>query len=80
MEVVLPADAHRLATDRLHVSLTNVKSRKNHLVSRFSSRDELIMVRKPTETFIYCTGTYFQDFVFNIFLLLQCDYKISRPC
>uniref|UniRef100_H3DAG8 PNPLA domain-containing protein n=1 Tax=Tetraodon nigroviridis TaxID=99883 RepID=H3DAG8_TETNG len=42
MEVVLPADAHCLANDRLHVSITNVKSGKNHLVSRFSSRDELI--------------------------------------
>lgn len=51
MKVVLPADAHRLATDRLHVSLTNVRSGKNHLVSKFSSRDELITVRKPTETF-----------------------------
>ncbi|XP_003977633.1 patatin-like phospholipase domain-containing protein 4 isoform X1 [Takifugu rubripes] len=43
MEVVLPIDAHHLATDRLHVSITNLKSGKNHLVSRFTSRDELIM-------------------------------------
>lgn len=51
MEAVLPADAHQLATDRLYVSITNVKSGKNQLVSRFSSKDELITVCKPAETF-----------------------------
>lgn len=49
MEVVLPTDAHHLATDRLHVSITNLKSGKNHLVSRFTTRDELIMVHAPTQ-------------------------------
>lgn len=54
MEAVLPADAHQLATDRLYVSITNVKSGKNQLVSRFSSKDELITVCKPPETFNLC--------------------------
>ncbi|XP_069573307.1 patatin-like phospholipase domain-containing protein 4 isoform X1 [Brachyistius frenatus] len=42
MEEVLPAEAHRLATDRLHVSLTHSGSGKNHMVSRFTSREDLI--------------------------------------
>ncbi|KAM9835937.1 patatin-like phospholipase domain-containing protein 4 isoform 3-T3 [Aulostomus maculatus] len=42
MEEILPADAHRLATDRLHISITHSKSGRNLLVSRFSSREELI--------------------------------------
>ncbi|XP_028998936.1 patatin-like phospholipase domain-containing protein 4 [Betta splendens] len=42
MEEVLPGDAHNLATDRLHVSITHSRSGKNHIVSRFASREELI--------------------------------------
>ncbi|XP_071320630.1 patatin-like phospholipase domain-containing protein 4 isoform X1 [Trachinotus anak] len=42
VEEILPADAHSLATDRLHVSITHSKSGRNHIVSRFSSREELI--------------------------------------
>uniref|UniRef100_UPI0037E8CC2A patatin-like phospholipase domain-containing protein 4 isoform X3 n=1 Tax=Semicossyphus pulcher TaxID=241346 RepID=UPI0037E8CC2A len=42
IEEILPADAHSLASDRLHLSLTHSKSGKNHMVSRFTSRDELI--------------------------------------
>ncbi|XP_068165642.1 patatin-like phospholipase domain-containing protein 4 [Antennarius striatus] len=42
IEDVLPADAHTLANDRLHVSITHSKSGKNHIVSRFTSREELI--------------------------------------
>ncbi|XP_071758221.1 patatin-like phospholipase domain-containing protein 4 isoform X1 [Centroberyx gerrardi] len=42
IEEILPSDAHSLATDRLHVSITHSKSGENHIVSRFASRDELI--------------------------------------
>ncbi|XP_054864603.1 patatin-like phospholipase domain-containing protein 4 isoform X2 [Amphiprion ocellaris] len=42
MEEILPREAHRLATDRLHVSITHCQSGKNHIVSRFTSREELI--------------------------------------
>ncbi|XP_037678098.1 patatin-like phospholipase domain-containing protein 4 isoform X2 [Choloepus didactylus] len=42
METVLPTNAHELAQNRLHVSITNTKTRKNHLVSHFSSREVLI--------------------------------------
>lgn len=73
MEVVLPADAHRLATDRLHVSITNVKSGKNHLVSTFSSRDELITVHKPTETFNLQHWYTLSAFFYTIFLI-NCAY------
>ncbi|XP_017295091.1 patatin-like phospholipase domain-containing protein 4 isoform X1 [Kryptolebias marmoratus] len=42
IEEILPREAHSLATDRLYVSLTNSKSGKNCIVSRFTSRDDLI--------------------------------------
>ncbi|XP_023370822.1 patatin-like phospholipase domain-containing protein 4 isoform X2 [Otolemur garnettii] len=44
MELILPANAHELAQNRLHVSITNTKTRENYLVSNFSSRDDLIKV------------------------------------
>ncbi|XP_041637844.1 patatin-like phospholipase domain-containing protein 4 isoform X2 [Cheilinus undulatus] len=42
IEEILPADAHSLASDRLHVSITHSKSGKNHVVSTFTSREELV--------------------------------------
>ncbi|VFV37477.1 patatin-like phospholipase domain [Lynx pardinus] len=42
MDLILPANAHELAHDRLHVSITNTKTRQNYLVSKFSSREDLI--------------------------------------
>ncbi|KAI3365977.1 hypothetical protein L3Q82_009708 [Scortum barcoo] len=42
IEEILPSEAHSLATDRLHISLTHSKSGKNHIISRFTSREELI--------------------------------------
>ncbi|XP_060888853.1 patatin-like phospholipase domain-containing protein 4 [Labrus mixtus] len=42
IEEILPADAHSLASDRLHVSITHSKSGRNHVVSRFTCREELI--------------------------------------
>ncbi|KAM4601756.1 patatin-like phospholipase domain-containing protein 4 [Polymixia lowei] len=42
IEDILPGDAHNLAGDRLHISITHSKSGKNSIVSRFASRDDLI--------------------------------------
>ncbi|XP_035873122.1 patatin-like phospholipase domain-containing protein 4 isoform X2 [Phyllostomus discolor] len=42
MESILPPDAHELAHHRLHVSITNTRTRENLLVSSFSSREDLI--------------------------------------
>ncbi|XP_026906402.2 patatin-like phospholipase domain-containing protein 4 isoform X3 [Acinonyx jubatus] len=42
MDLILPANAHELAHNRLHVSVTNTKTRQNYLVSKFSSREDLI--------------------------------------
>ncbi|XP_072513845.1 patatin-like phospholipase domain-containing protein 4 isoform X2 [Salminus brasiliensis] len=42
IEDILPADAHLLANERLHISITNSKTGKNNIVSSFTSRDELI--------------------------------------
>ncbi|XP_072470530.1 patatin-like phospholipase domain-containing protein 4 isoform X2 [Notamacropus eugenii] len=42
METILPSNAHEIAENRLHVSITNTKTRENYLVSHFSSREDLI--------------------------------------
>ncbi|XP_026158060.1 patatin-like phospholipase domain-containing protein 4 isoform X2 [Mastacembelus armatus] len=42
IEEILPSDAHRLAADRLYISITHSKSGKNHIVSRFTYREELV--------------------------------------
>ncbi|XP_056287633.1 patatin-like phospholipase domain-containing protein 4 isoform X2 [Pseudoliparis swirei] len=42
IEEMLPSQAHRLATGRLHVSMTHSKSGENHILSTFNSREELI--------------------------------------
>ncbi|XP_074247609.1 patatin-like phospholipase domain-containing protein 4 isoform X3 [Saimiri boliviensis] len=42
MELILPSNAHELAQNRLHVSISNTKTRENYLVSNFSSREDLI--------------------------------------
>ncbi|XP_023380728.1 patatin-like phospholipase domain-containing protein 4 isoform X2 [Pteropus vampyrus] len=42
MESVLPPDAHELAHSRLHVSISDIKTRENALVSSFPSREDLI--------------------------------------
>ncbi|XP_019665887.1 patatin-like phospholipase domain-containing protein 4 isoform X2 [Ailuropoda melanoleuca] len=44
MELILPSNAHELAHNRLHVSITNTKTRENYLVSNFPSREDLIKV------------------------------------
>ena len=47
MEAILPPNAHELAHDRLHVSITNTETRENYLVSSFPSREDLIKVTWP---------------------------------
>lgn len=42
IEGILPSDAHSLAADRLHVSITDLKCCKNHLISKFTSREDLV--------------------------------------
>ncbi|CAH1785330.1 unnamed protein product [Owenia fusiformis] len=42
LEEVLPQNAHKIATGRLHVSLTRVSDRKSVIVSDFDSREDLI--------------------------------------
>ncbi|KAG7315943.1 hypothetical protein KOW79_020809 [Hemibagrus wyckioides] len=41
---ILPPDAHLLASERLHVSLTNCSTGRNSMVSSFPSREHLIKV------------------------------------
>ncbi|XP_032247068.1 patatin-like phospholipase domain-containing protein 4 isoform X7 [Phoca vitulina] len=44
MELILPPNAHELAHNRLHISITNTNTRENYLVSNFPSREDLIKV------------------------------------
>ncbi|XP_006908228.2 patatin-like phospholipase domain-containing protein 4 isoform X1 [Pteropus alecto] len=44
MESLLPPDAHELAHSRLHVSVSDTKTRENALVSSFPCREDLIQV------------------------------------
>ncbi|XP_053531915.1 patatin-like phospholipase domain-containing protein 4 isoform X4 [Ictalurus punctatus] len=44
IEHILPPDAHLLASERLHVSLTNCRTGRNSMVSSFPSREHLIKV------------------------------------
>ncbi|XP_068612565.1 patatin-like phospholipase domain-containing protein 4 [Brachionichthys hirsutus] len=42
IEAILPTEAHILADGRLYVSVTHARSGRNHVVSSFASREELI--------------------------------------
>uniref|UniRef100_A0A3P8YLA5 PNPLA domain-containing protein n=1 Tax=Esox lucius TaxID=8010 RepID=A0A3P8YLA5_ESOLU len=42
IEEFLPSNAHSIAGDRLHISITHSKSGKNSIVSHFASREDLI--------------------------------------
>lgn len=42
IDSILPSDAHSRATDRLFISLTHSKTGRNLLVSKYSSREELL--------------------------------------
>lgn len=42
LDAVLPPNAHETARDRLYISLTNVATQKNELLSQFNTRFELI--------------------------------------
>ncbi|XP_070221676.1 patatin-like phospholipase domain-containing protein 4 isoform X3 [Bos mutus] len=44
VESILPTNAHELAHGRLHVSITNTRTRRNCLVSSFPSREDLVKV------------------------------------
>ncbi|XP_043928394.1 patatin-like phospholipase domain-containing protein 4 [Protopterus annectens] len=44
IDSVLPSNAHEIAGNRLHISLTSIKTRENYLVSNFASREDLIKV------------------------------------
>ncbi|XP_036396752.1 patatin-like phospholipase domain-containing protein 4 [Megalops cyprinoides] len=44
IEEILPLNAHEIAGDRLHISITHSKTRKNCMVSSFASREDLIKV------------------------------------
>ncbi|XP_078732443.1 patatin-like phospholipase domain-containing protein 4 isoform X2 [Lampetra fluviatilis] len=55
IESILPSDAHERAEGRLHVSITSARTRRNRLVSHFSSRDELMQVDSAwNEYLVWC--------------------------
>ncbi|XP_040316028.1 patatin-like phospholipase domain-containing protein 4 isoform X3 [Herpailurus yagouaroundi] len=61
MDLILPANAHELAHNRLHVSITNTKTRQNYLVSKFSSREDLIKVCLASQLTILSSHTFEEE-------------------
>lgn len=45
LKETLPEDAHKIVSGRLFVSLTRVSDRQNIVVSKFTSKDDLIQVK-----------------------------------
>jgi hypothetical protein len=41
---MVPEDAHKTATGKLYISLTNITTKKNILVNEYESREHLIQV------------------------------------
>ncbi|XP_028836353.1 patatin-like phospholipase domain-containing protein 4 isoform X2 [Denticeps clupeoides] len=44
IEEVLPPNAHQVANEHLHISITHSRTGRNHMVSSFASREDLIKV------------------------------------
>ncbi|XP_044288444.1 patatin-like phospholipase domain-containing protein 4 isoform X1 [Varanus komodoensis] len=42
IDLILPSNAHEIAENRLFVSVTSTKNGKNHLLSNFASREDLV--------------------------------------
>jgi hypothetical protein len=66
---ILPVDAHKLCSGRVHISLTRWKDGKNLIVNQFESREELIQAL-ICSSFVPCysgflppkfRGTYYWD-------------------
>ena len=53
VDKMLPPDAHKVAKDRLFVSLTNVRSKQNEIVSHFDTREDLVKVCDVTGFVVY---------------------------
>lgn len=53
LELHLPSNSHRVASGRLHISVTSLKDRKNVIISEFESKEDLIQVR----FFLFSTST-----------------------
>lgn len=49
LEKFLPEDAHKRVSGKLRVSLTRVRDLKNHIVTDFESREELLQVRNERQ-------------------------------
>ena len=49
LEKFLPEDAHKHVSGKLRVSLTRVRDLKNHIVTDFESREELLQVRNERQ-------------------------------
>ena len=48
LQRILPEDSYQLASGRLHISLTRVMDGQNVIASEFSSKEELIEVKRPS--------------------------------
>uniref|UniRef100_A0A803V6Q6 Patatin like phospholipase domain containing 4 n=1 Tax=Ficedula albicollis TaxID=59894 RepID=A0A803V6Q6_FICAL len=76
IESILPSDVHEIAENRLYVSVTNSKSGENHLVSNFSSREDLIKVLLASSFIPVYAGI--KPVEFKGQLLLSCVVYVRR--
>jgi hypothetical protein len=69
---ILPVDAHKICSGRVHISITRWKDGKNFLVNQFDSREELIQAL-ICSSFVPCYSGFippkFKGTVRTIFLL-----------
>jgi hypothetical protein len=53
MEELLPSNCHKIASGRLFISVTSLKTRKNYMISEYESKDELMKVKQGLKQTLY---------------------------
>ncbi|XP_077991575.1 patatin-like phospholipase domain-containing protein 4 [Glandiceps talaboti] len=62
LDDLLPPDAHQLASNKLHISVTSLHGKKNRLISNFDTREELIQALLCSCHIPYYMGRKFPRF------------------
>ncbi|XP_031566532.1 patatin-like phospholipase domain-containing protein 4 isoform X2 [Actinia tenebrosa] len=62
MEEYLPSNCHKLASGRLFISVTSLKTRKNLMISEYESKDELMKVLLASCYIPFYVGLDFPEF------------------
>ncbi|KXJ20374.1 patatin-like phospholipase domain-containing protein 4 isoform X1 [Exaiptasia diaphana] len=62
MEEFLPSNCHRIASGRLYISVTSLKTRKNYIISEYDSKEELMKVLLASCYIPFYVGLDFPEF------------------